>query len=634
MRPPRLYWCICSDGSGFPSHDARVCMGCGEAVEVPGVKGDASIVSSGVWRWVREAIAWSLGISEGVAQKLAPGGAAARIKMDDVEAAYAIVYGGGVAGVLRFEWEVYRWVFSPRGWLASLVYREKLGNVGALSVHARRGDLVPWSVYRGERVEELGARLVARDVAGRIVVLRVEKMGLRVEWVEAYREDADYPRNASVELFAEMNWKGRVERMFEEAVAWLGRLLSEKGPGVVRLSGGKDSGVAAAVFAEAGGVAAVFTDTGWEHEATRRTARATANALNLSFEVAEPPRDCWELLEAYGPPGRDYRWCTQVCKLGPTSRLISERGYRVVVAGNRALESPQRAREGRLSRSRGAGGGELVASPLYEWSSLDVYAALYARRLPLNPVYEEGIERVGCFNCPSQSIPELLVSSRLSPGYWERWQAFLRRYAEERGLPEAWLRYHLWRWRYNPPPRVRTEARRLLGFRWEKHKEKLAVTRVLGIGVDVPSVRLHNPLGKHTSIDEVRLVAPALGPVWERTRSHIVVRPSRYSMATIYEDGEVYVEAPTWEEVMELAEDAARLVAMAAACTGCMACIRACPNDAIRVLEGRRPVVDEKSCIACRRCLRACPPASYSLLSQRIGLQKTIEALLEGEELD
>ncbi|AEM39291.1 phosphoadenosine phosphosulfate reductase [Pyrolobus fumarii 1A] len=629
VRTPRIYWCTCGDG--MPAIDPRVCLECGgEAVEVYGVRGDPMPMTDGVWKWVREAIAWSLDVDESVAQRLAPGGAGLRVKLDAVEVAYALVYGGGWAGVIEFDWEVYRWVFSPRGWLASLVYREKLGNVGRLEVRAARGDILPWTVYHGVRSDKIGARIVARDVAGRIVVLRVEKGGLRVEWVEAYREDAEWPKPADWRRMYDLHWRVRVERMFREAVEWSEKVLREYGPGVVRLSGGKDSSVAALVFAEAGGEHAVFSDTGWEHKETIETAERVAETIGVNLDVVEPPRDCWRLLEGYGPPGRDYRWCTQACKLGPTARYIEERGFRTVFAGNRALESPSRARESRLSRSRGAGGGEFIASPLHAWTSLDVYTAVVTKRLPLNPLYEYGIERVGCFNCPSQSIPELQLSARLSPDKWERWSSFLKRYAEERDLPNAWLRYHLWRWRFNPPPRVRVATRDLLGVRWDKLIEKLYVTRVLEVGTEVPSVRLFNPLGGLSGLSDLRGVAPALGAVWEVTQHHLVVKPSRYSMVVFYQDGEVYVEGGSWEEIESLAEEAIRAIAMSAACTGCMLCVKKCPHDAINVIDGHRPVVDQKKCIACRKCLYVCPVAGYALLSQKVGLQKTIEEMLEG----
>ncbi len=253
---------------------------------------------------------------------------------------------------------------------------------------------------------------------------------------------------------------------------------------------------------------------------------------------------------------------------------------------------------------------------------------MWARGLPLNPLYEEGFERVGCFNCPSQSIPELRASSRIEPEKWRRWVEYLRSYAESRGLPGEWLRYHLWRWRFKPPRRV-AEAARRLGVRWDRLVERTWVTRVLEAGGEVLAVRLYTEAGRNASLSDVRLLAPAVGALWTITPTHIVVKPSKHSMITFYEGGEVYVESPSLEEVEELAENAVRVVAAAATCTGCMLCVEACPNDAIRVLEARRPVVDVKKCVACAKCVRVCPLASLALLSERVGLQASIEARME-----
>ncbi|MFA5143450.1 MAG: DUF362 domain-containing protein [Candidatus Omnitrophota bacterium] len=43
----------------------------------------------------------------------------------------------------------------------------------------------------------------------------------------------------------------------------------------------------------------------------------------------------------------------------------------------------------------------------------------------------------------------------------------------------------------------------------------------------------------------------------------------------------------------------------AARCEGCMACVRACPADAIRP-EGRRIIIDPAKCIGCATCIAAC----------------------------
>jgi anaerobic sulfite reductase subunit C len=45
----------------------------------------------------------------------------------------------------------------------------------------------------------------------------------------------------------------------------------------------------------------------------------------------------------------------------------------------------------------------------------------------------------------------------------------------------------------------------------------------------------------------------------------------------------------------------------AEACSGCGACIDACPDEAIHLDDAPRPVIDSGLCLACGQCTRACP---------------------------
>lgn len=43
-----------------------------------------------------------------------------------------------------------------------------------------------------------------------------------------------------------------------------------------------------------------------------------------------------------------------------------------------------------------------------------------------------------------------------------------------------------------------------------------------------------------------------------------------------------------------------------ACCTGCAACVRVCPSDAIRIISNKA-VIDPTKCIECGNCIEACP---------------------------
>lgn len=47
-----------------------------------------------------------------------------------------------------------------------------------------------------------------------------------------------------------------------------------------------------------------------------------------------------------------------------------------------------------------------------------------------------------------------------------------------------------------------------------------------------------------------------------------------------------------------------------ASCSGCGACVEACPDDALELDVTGRPVLDAKACLACGKCVAACPEGS------------------------
>ena len=60
-------------------------------------------------------------------------------------------------------------------------------------------------------------------------------------------------------------------------------------------------------------------------------------------------------------------------------------------------------------------------------------------------------------------------------------------------------------------------------------------------------------------------------------------------------------------------------------CTGCGACVQACPTGAIRLVEGetgRYAQIDEETCQECEACVQACPEKA---------IRSEVEPVVEGE---
>ena len=153
----------------------------------------------------------------------------------------------------------------------------------------------------------------------------------------------------------------------------------------------------------------------------------------------------WKDVEFFGPPARDYRWCCKVLKLGPLRRAISPMAPGVTLVGQRRRESASRSRSPRVWVNRWLPEFR-SAAPLNDWSSLAVWLYAELRSVRLNPLYQEGFERLGCYLCPSMRLADLHRLRSLHPDLAGRWEDWLRRYAAERGYGEEWVRYGLWRW--------------------------------------------------------------------------------------------------------------------------------------------------------------------------------------------
>ena len=122
----------------------------------------------------------------------------------------------------------------------------------------------------------------------------------------------------------------------------------------------------------------------------------------------------------------------------------------VTVQGNRWYESWNRAALEETSQNP-ANPLQLNISPIRNWRALEVFLYLWWQKVDINPLYERGIERIGCYVCPSMLESEYEVLRDMYPDYARRWDAFLESHAKKRGLPDAFHQWGLWRWKALPP---------------------------------------------------------------------------------------------------------------------------------------------------------------------------------------
>ena len=112
----------------------------------------------------------------------------------------------------------------------------------------------------------------------------------------------------------------------------------------------------------------------------------------------------WSLVEKFGPPVRDFRYCCHSLKAQQIISIIHELagdGQILVFLGQRRYESFSRTQE-RLIYSNSYIPAQISATPIKNWTAFEVWFDLLAYRLdgesfPQNDLYFQGHQRLGAY---------------------------------------------------------------------------------------------------------------------------------------------------------------------------------------------------------------------------------------------
>lgn len=173
---------------------------------------------------------------------------------------------------------------------------------------------------------------------------------------------------------------------------------------IASVSGGKDSTALILALRDAEiPCRYVFADTQWEAPQTYEYLDMLRARLGITINVCGVEGGMMARVRyRAGFPGRMQRFCTRELKLEPLreyhDRVIAETGIETVAAmGVRAQESARRAQMPEWEDDQEWGG--YVWRPLIKWTVEDVIIIHRRHGVPMNPLYHEGFDRVGCFPC-------------------------------------------------------------------------------------------------------------------------------------------------------------------------------------------------------------------------------------------
>ena len=190
---------------------------------------------------------------------------------------------------------------------------------------------------------------------------------------------------------------------------------------VVNMSGGKDSTATALAMREAGiPHHRVFADTRWEAPETYAYLDLLRKKIGPIDVCGYPGGMPAKIREGARFASRMQRWCTRELKIEPLRAYcdaLEDRGLIVVtVTGIRHEEgTATNGRAQALECEDDASWGGWMWRPIRKWTIADVLAIHHRHGVPVNPLYQRGHERVGCFPCVMSNKEDIRLIAEHAP---------------------------------------------------------------------------------------------------------------------------------------------------------------------------------------------------------------------------
>jgi 3'-phosphoadenosine 5'-phosphosulfate sulfotransferase (PAPS reductase)/FAD synthetase len=190
---------------------------------------------------------------------------------------------------------------------------------------------------------------------------------------------------------------------------------------VCNVSGGKDSTALALALREADiPHRRVFADTRWEALETYEHLEHLRERLGPIDVVGYPGGMPAKIREGARFASRMQRWCTRELKIQPLRAYcdaIEDEGPTVVTAtGIRAEEGTEK--NGRATMAEveddDAWGGWMWR-PIHKWTIADVLEIHHRHGVRVNPLYQRGHDRVGCYPCVMADKSEVRLVADHAP---------------------------------------------------------------------------------------------------------------------------------------------------------------------------------------------------------------------------
>jgi len=380
-------------------------------------------------------------------------------KVPDEDRMEEIILGGAVVCAIRYLPQEEKWEVLPRESAISFVKPEK----HVVIVTDEAGEYI----LNGSSVLLPGVKSMTPDikVGDAVFVLNESEICVavgraRLSYEEAKKETRGQlvrTRRTQKPMVDTQpsSWEGAIAAnknildIYEKKSIEFIHDVIEKNPGItptISYSGGKDSLVTLLLTLKAGlKLPMIFADTGLEFPETIENVHTVSEKYGLECHIESGSVGFWKGFKVNGPPAVDFRWCCRECKLAPVKKLIENTwGEAVSFIGQRKFESAKRLQSPRVWRNRNVP-CQISAAPIQHWTAMHDWLYLFREHAPYNPLYEIGLDRIGCFICPSSDIACMKDIAARYPELWAEWEKKVGTWGIEHGMGKEWVTKASWR---------------------------------------------------------------------------------------------------------------------------------------------------------------------------------------------
>lgn len=417
--------------------------------------------------------------------------------------------------------------------------------------------------------------------------------------------------------------KQSLEVLEKEAIDFIEHEATKYPRQVVAYSGGKDSLVTLDLVDRSEvSYEIIFSNTGLEFPETLENIKKVSDKYQKTVIIHENKSwDFWGRFNYFGPPSRNSRWCCKSAKLFPINEMLEmnfpEEREVLTYIGRRRYESLGRSREPRVSKNPWIP-KQVSAAPIRNWIAFEIFLYIQKHNLMhlLNPLYELGFIRIGCWVCPASSMSDFEIMKQSHPALITNLNNALIKIKTQYVFPEQYISWGLWRWKFLPQKIVNLMKKENINFNASKpniYKKNELQFRITNSPSPCVQGGFSTLLSANQMIDLSRTwrLAPILGPVqYNEDLDVLSIQMNNQGRIDIFRDGSIIIKTENNSRLTEKISSLIKTLYRVMHCDGCGICTYQCSKDALKVDLGVIKVLENR-CIHCLVCNDYCTLVKY-----------------------